>query len=191
MVSLPPLYVVRREVMFSPVCVSSGGVPRSFPRSSLLVYPSPRFFSGDWSQVLSRRGYRSPSFFPRSLVLGPSLGQGYPRMEYPQPWQDGVPSVPDRILPPGQDKTGIPALPGQDGVYPWDKTAERALATQRYASCIDAGGLSCSFRCLFCQRDTLTAPIEFFHDMRFCHLSQHSIANLNLHHLYKVMLYWL
>ena len=64
---LPPAYVVRRDVMFSPVSVNTGGVPKSQVPSQVLSRGTP---------VLTRGGYPSTLFPP------------------PRPGQDGVPPPP-------------------------------------------------------------------------------------------------
>ena len=76
---LPPAYVVRREVMFSQVCVcSGGGIP----------YPLvPGFFTGGFTLA------SGPRFFPGGKGYHPPLGKD----------QDRVPPPP----PPGKDQDRV------------------------------------------------------------------------------------
>ena len=114
--SLPPAYVVRREVMFSLCPPRKGG-----------GYPSLRFFL--CSLVLSWGRTPVPGSFP-ALVPGPFPVGGYPthRSLVPCPFQGGIPVLTGRYprvgYPPGQVRVGYPPPP-QDGI------AERALATRR------------------------------------------------------------
>ena len=145
---LPPATEGWGKVIFS-VCLSvhtgTGGgtpVPGSFP--------------GLWSQVLSR-GYHSPRFFPRSLILsqvsGPRsfLGEGYPRpfWGYPRtgprqgwgtPSQDwGTPPWPGLGYPLPQPGLEYP-LPSQD----WGPPPPPGQVTLRAVGLVrfPAGGLS-------------------------------------------------
>ena len=127
--------------VFTGVCPSTpggGGVPQSQvlskvtgPRSFAEGTLVPSFFQGHWSQEV----------VPQSWLGVPQYGVSH------WPGQDGV------TPPPVKSGCGT----SQPGVgYPlpsWDRIAERALATRRYASCVHAGGLSCSYilfhLCLF------------------------------------------
>ena len=107
------------------VCLSTPGIPLSQVLSQVC---GPRSFL-----VLARGGHPSP-------------GWGHP-----PPSQDRTDVPP----PPSQDRTGVFPQPGQDWHTPppgwgWgppprtERQSEHLLPGRRYASCVQAGGLSCS-----------------------------------------------
>ena len=168
LVSLPPAYEVRREVVFS-VCLSvhtrrvGGRYPsaRFFPRSLVPDGGTPFWDGGNpspslripQSQIGIHRGTTQQSQFGV-----PNTRRGQNR---------GTPSQDSTgVLPPGQDRTGNPTRPGQDGVplppprpglgysspdRDWStQQSKYLLHGQRYASCVHAGGLSCLHGVLKC-----------------------------------------
>ena len=92
-------------------------------------YPSPRFFPGHWSHVLSRGG----GGYPR-----PGQG-GTPVLAWGHPW-------------PGQD-WGTPPWPGQDGISPpptqpalgYSPPPPPGQNSSRISTCYAPGGMSLAF----------------------------------------------
>ena len=94
---LPAAYVVRREVMFSQVCVCSGGGPRFYPRCLVPdSFPGGHTVSGPMS------------FLGGTPVLG---GGGLPQ-------DRGTPQTGQDWGTPLWDRTGVP-LSGTGLGYPW------------------------------------------------------------------------
>ena len=109
-ISLPPVYIVRREVMFSQVCVCSGGVhlhhPMGVPHHHPIILPLPLVPCPFWEVA-----HFHPMIVP--LVPGPFPG-GHPSDGSQIPSCGGTPGW---TTPwPGQDR--VPPQPGLDGVPP-------------------------------------------------------------------------
>ena len=124
-------------------------------------YPSPRFFPRSFPG-----GYPSPGWGGGGtpVLVGEYHIPGQKSMEYPQPGQEGVPpgqvrmGTPQLVLgyplarsgwgyPPGQVRMGYPlASSGWVTLPPsgTEQQSEYLLHSGWYASCGQAGGLSCS-----------------------------------------------